>query len=1329
MKKHIVLLFMALVLVGQALAISNTNTYWIRDADYGGADRNGLYNVSVSYCDAVSGGNKLYNFTIPDVNFTDSEAWVDVNITSPMNFNQDLWLEVNVNGTTYTRRKVSSNLNTYEANNSQKLGNKLYSEYVYNNSGIWNININTSSMCINDQCISSWDAVNGSAVDTDTHVAGDGDYLYNTTVMKLNETRLNNTIIVITDARDSDTTYTATDTYIIINGSNVISLNTTKAEEVYITETQLDSFAELQSQIADATILQGDTLTSGKWCIYDGTNIDCNVEPVVDTDTDTLWVISNDYLYNNSGTLTLNETRLNATISALDTDTQLSGADVVAFVGNFSDWDKDYNDLINKPSMTDTNESTRVQNIVDTSCSSGNYIYNFSQDGTPLCSAPAGSGDITDINTDGQYLDGGADTGDVSLTVNEANLNATIIAITDERDSDTTYTADELYIYLDGTEFNWNTTKADVIYLTEDELNSFAELQTQIADATILQGDTLTSGKWCIYDGTNIDCNVEPVVDTDTHVAGDGIYLYNDSTTMTFNETKLNATIDDRDDVGAEENTNVEFLNITMNGMPIVKLSQHANIDGEVFGILMSNPPNGDLPHFVVQSGGSSQASYIVRSFMVVNEYAPILNSTNRTDCVAWANYFGEDLKIDCNTTTTGADLFVGDDMQVNGDVWIQDENDEWHSMNRDLDIQDEFFDGTILADVNITWNDTTLMIDSNEPDAKIEINLDDVAQLISGSEITLVNGTNTTPKDNYIYYKNDGGTYTLTNTETPADSLSITHAGIWRGVIGDVGNFYLAVKTESTNKDFMTNIFHLAMNGFEKYQSGFEVGSSSTDINYTAGVYWTGYDEFESNNALSVASDGIYWVKSDGTFEQCADLSCIDQYNDGGTIGANKYFLAVIGIVPDSTNTSRIVVIPQNEPDAEHTNSGDAETDGAKYITFTSNNGMVSKNILRLSKVILKLGDSSLYAFTNGDYHQDIVGLSVAGTSAGSTNDHGTLNGLGDDDHPQYVLDSDWTDIDNYPDGCGAGDFVSAIGDTLTCGTPSYIADTDTLWLISYDYLYNNSGTLTLNETRLNATISALDTDTTYSALSEFSNDVGYITNATRNKTAEDLSCADCIGGTEIDESTFGDVPTATALASNGANCGAGEYPLGVDSSGAVESCTDATTEINSLISTHASDNDAHHPLVSLTGQNYLTISTQTITVGEIEPDDLASSDFGDFTCDGDTCSLDASYESSTSNDFDPDRLLGDSTDNNLIDDGLISFTIEDAIADGSCTDCITDAMVSNTLTCSALTDDDTYALTGSAETFDENVAFAKNITVEECVVFGNGATWCGIS
>ena len=45
-----------------------------------------------------------------------------------------------------------------------------------------------------------------------------------------------------------------------------------------------------------------------------------------------------------------------------------------------------------------------------------------------------------------------------------------------------------------------------------------------------------------------------------------------------------------------------------------------------------------------------------------------------------------------------------------------------------------------------------------------------------------------------------------------------------------------------------------------------------------------------------------------------------------------------------------------------------------------------------------------------------------------------------------------------------------------------------------------------------------------------------------------------------------------------NGANCTAGSYPLGVDAAGAIEDCTDATTEIDSAIATHSAIVDDHH-------------------------------------------------------------------------------------------------------------------------------------------------------
>jgi hypothetical protein len=85
------------------------------------------------------------------------------------------------------------------------------------------------------------------------------------------------------------------------------------------------------------------------------------------------------------------------------------------------------------------------------------------------------------------------------------------------------------------------------------------------------------------------------------------------------------------------------------------------------------------------------------------------------------------------------------------------------------------------------------------------------------------------------------------------------------------------------------------------------------------------------------------------------------------------------------------------------------------------------------------------------------------------------------------------------------------------------------------------------------------------------------------------------------------GNAGTATALAANGANCGAGEYPLGVDASGAVESCTDATTEINTEIANVLDGTDA------FTDFNGKVIDTDNL-VADSADDTIV--DFSSVTC-----------------------------------------------------------------------------------------------------------------
>ena len=177
-------------------------------------------------------------------------------------------------------------------------------------------------------------------------------------------------------------------------------------------------------------------------------------------------------------------------------------------------------------------------------------------------------------------------------------------------------------------------------------------------------------------------------------------------------------------------------------------------------------------------------------------------------------------------------------------------------------------------------------------------------------------------------------------------------------------------------------------------------------------------------------------------------------------------------------------------------------------------------------------------------------------------------------------------------------------------------------------------------------------------------------------------------VGGA-ITGALTGNASTATALADNGGNCNAGEYALGVDASGAVESCTDATTEINSVVNGLGGTNltcsgqscnvddvffiNAGDIMVRASVSDSLTVAdilhTNSLVVDAgvtiinnsideadvkfstacaagnhyyLSGDDLACEadatddsvsaaeltiDYGDFTCNGTTCTIDASY------------------------------------------------------------------------------------------------------
>jgi len=236
---------------------------------------------------------------------------------------------------------------------------------------------------------------------------------------------------------------------------------------------------------------------------------------------------------------------------------------------------------------------------------------------------------------------------------------------------------------------------------------------------------------------------------------------------------------------------------------------------------------------------------------------------------------------------------------------------------------------------------------------------------------------------------------------------------------------------------------------------------------------------------------------------------------------------------------------------------------------------------------------------------------------------DHGDMAGLTDDDHTQY--------------GALAQD------ETVT-GT----------------WTFGNASTTNLTATNIWTTdLDATNLTVTYAST----------TGITATNIWATTFTGDLVG--DVTGDVTGNADTATALAANGANCNAGEYPLGVDASGAVESCTDATTEINSEIGNVL---DGTYTFTDFTGNDIIdtdnlnwgnftdlaeggAVSWGNVGAGELGNDSVINEDIdddGDFTFTGDWTFTNASTTIGSAT----GRLFADE-----IEDITGTTTIQDAV------------------------------------------------------------------
>jgi len=286
--------------------------------------------------------------------------------------------------------------------------------------------------------------------------------------------------------------------------------------------------------------------------------------------------------------------------------------------------------------------------------------------------------------------------------------------------------------------------------------------------------------------------------------------------------------------------------------------------------------------------------------------------------------------------------------------------------------------------------------------------------EAVPSASVTLLNGTNTTPKTNYVYFYLNGTTPTLTVSESdPTGVCCSIIVGVF--VVGETSGSNCVVYSYSRERfeiDAFVNRVITRINAQGTlYTSGFDTTASTKTINIGTGNFFNGLFAMFTNVSRNSTTDGFYLINSTGNFLQKAtfDSATFGRYATGGAVSDDRYVSVVWGIVPTTTTAGgttatvpKLVAVLQSEPAIEYASRTAAEQDLYGMTNYYPPNSAVKEVFTPIAKQILRIrtgggGTGTAETLSNGLRYADLRGKVTSGGGAPvpSTNDHATLTNL----------------------------------------------------------------------------------------------------------------------------------------------------------------------------------------------------------------------------------------------------------------------------------------------------------------------------------------------
>ncbi len=774
---------------------------------------------------------------------------------------------------------------------------------------------------------------------------GDNVYLYNdSTTMFLNDTKLNLTI----DDRDSDTTYSSSGILLDLTGTifsvNNGTLTTDKICKYYAGEgfvcnytDQTGSGGNSTQEIKDAVntteTYQFQSNSSDYWDnlnTFNTTQMSSNVgvlsllESWLTTFWNTIWGTKT------TDDLTEGSTNLYENQSWNQTFADTLYADI-SVTGDNSSWNETFADTLYADISVTGDNSTWNQTFADTlyadiSVTGDNSSWNETYASTLYINHSSesnlnvnSSNYWDDLNTpaDITHNDLGSLQGGVVGEYYHINLS--------------------VYNEIDSEIFSWITSESDPNFNSNK-----TNIVGNCSSGQVMWGVNDDFSKVCVTDATNGGGKT-----------GDNVYLYNDSTTMFLNDTKLNLTIDDRDSFEAD-----------------------------------------------TQKGTSGQYVYNDSANIMLNETE--LNTTiDDRDSDTNAKNLCQDDKVLLGQSTTKC-------VHLNDTIDDRD-SDTTYSNGTGLNLESTTFHimtcpaNNILQSNGSLWNCTT----DNE-------------------------GGITTELDP-LWTANQSSYYIKTETDSHITSNISDHESTFKH-----GNTTSEIQNIESDPNWQAN----QSSYISKSEDITFVNLTSYPTYCTSGQYVSGVNDTLVCSAPTLSESDPNWQANQSSYINTSTLDAFGYYNSslvnatqfdeqGGKLNLLwSWFSSTFDTLFGLKTTDDLTEGSTNLYENQSWNQTFADTLYAD-ISVTGDNSTWNQTFAdTLYADISVTGDNSTWNQTFADtlYYGISNPFNFWNTSDNAFNETyaDTL----------YPLRSDWTTIDNYPSDCSAGQVVKGLGDTLTCVT-----------------------------------------------------------------------------------------------------------------------------------------------------------------------------------------------------------------------------------------------------------------------------------------------------